>query len=380
MSVYLRKDSKDGTYSYEFQLQGRRFSGNTERTSKAEAKKVEKTRRHEAKLQLAKEAESQSENITFEIAASRYWVEIGQHHQNEKTTAWSMEWLRKVIGSDTLLKDIDSNKVAQLVAKRRNELIPRRKKPTKISPSTVNRTMTQPLRELLIRADKVWNANVAKIDWSEHLLKEPGERVREASPDEEKAIMEELERGYDVAVKFAFISGCRRMEIVGLTWDRVDFFSKAITVIGKGHKARIIPMSKAMFALLWAERDRHPESVFTYVAKRTSKRYKLVRGQRYALTESGLKTAMRRAIPNAGVTNFRFHDTRHTTATRVLRVSNLRVAQKLLGHEDIKTTTKYAHAMVEDIRNGLDAISPTESPTDNADISDKLLGDNKKSG
>ncbi|EHS52593.1 integrase family protein [Rhizobium sp. PDO1-076] len=53
---------------------------------------------------------------------------------------------------------------------------------------------------------------------------------------------------------------------------------------------------------------------------------------------------MLRAAPSAGVQSFRFHDTRHTTATRILRASNLKVTQRLLGHADIATTTKYAHA------------------------------------
>jgi hypothetical protein len=88
-----------------------------------------------------------------------------------------------------------------------------------------------------------------------------------------------------------------------------------------------------------------------------------VRGQRYPVTEAGLKTAMRRAVPKSGVTNFRFHDTRHTAATRVLRKSNLRVVQTLLGHSDVKTTTKYAHALKEDVRAALEAASTTESPT-----------------
>ncbi|NKX16254.1 hypothetical protein HGG75_11015 [Ochrobactrum pseudogrignonense] len=43
-----------------------------------------------------------------------------------------------------------------------------------------------------------------------------------------------------------------------------------------------------------------------------------------------------------------------------MRASNLRVAQKLLGHTDIKTTTKYAHAMMEDVRSAMDAMSATE--------------------
>ena len=34
----------------------------------------------------------------------------------------------------------------------------------------------------------------------------------------------------------------------------------------------------------------------------------------------------------------------------VLRQSNLRVVQNLLGHESMTTTTKYAHALTEDIR------------------------------
>ncbi|WP_374832748.1 tyrosine-type recombinase/integrase [Paenochrobactrum pullorum] len=93
----------------------------------------------------------------------------------------------------------------------------------------------------------------------------------------------------------------------------------------------------------------------------------------YPLTESGLKSAMRRAVKNSGVQNFRFHGIRHTTATRILRASNLRVAQKLLGHEDIKTTTKYAHALVEDIRNALHAISPTEIPAKDSASNNNIL-------
>ncbi|TIX70864.1 MAG: hypothetical protein E5V25_09225, partial [Mesorhizobium sp.] len=83
----------------------------------------------------------------------------------------------------------------------------------------------------------------------------------------------------------------------------------------------------------------------------------LIKGNRYPLTEAGLKIAMRRAVPKSGVKNFRFHDTRHTAATRVLRKSNLKVVQDLLGHEDIKTTTKYAHAMKEDVLNAMEAAS-----------------------
>lgn len=120
--------------------------------------------------------------------------------------------------------------------------------------------------------------------------------------------------------------------------------------------------------------------MFTYQAKRTVRRGDdvICRGQRYPLTESGLKTAMRRAVPNAGVTNFRFHDTRHTAATRVLRKSNLRVVQELLGHRDVATTTKYAHAVKEDVRAALEAATPTKSPTKDMGTDQKALNTLKK--
>lgn len=383
MSVYKRP-GKD-TYSYDFILRGRRFSGDTGATTKREAERIEESKRKVAQSQVAAEASFFADTMTFEVAASRWWLEVGQHHKNSDTTLVVLDWLKTHIGAKTQLEKVTDSIVAGLVARRRGERVKRKLKTGKfsegdfVSPSTVNRTCTQPLREIINRARKVWKVKVADIDFSKHILKEPQERVREANENEEAAILAELGEGYDKAVKFAFMSGCRRMEIVGLEWSRVDFFTRQFTVIGKGDKARTIPMSDAIYDLLWGEKDHNPDKVFTYVAQKTRKAEGLVMGTRYPVTESGLKSAMRRAVPKAGVDNFRFHDTRHTAATRVLRKSNLRVAQILLGHSDVKTTTKYAHALNEDIRAALNAASPTKIPTsDIIDEGKQLKGKEKK--
>jgi integrase len=317
--------------------------------------------------------------MTFGVAAARWWAEVGIHNnENGHATAErNLRWLIKSVGANTALRDIDDNVVARVVAKRRGERVKGKKDARHVSPATVNRTCTQPLREIILRAGKVWKASVGEIDFGKHMLKEPRERVREASVDEEAAILAELGEGYDAAVRFAFLSGCRRMEILGLEWPHVDFFSRRFTVTGKGNKIRTIPMSQAIYDLLWAEKDHHKTKVFTFVARRTLKPLKLVKGERYPLTESGLKSAMRRAVPAAKVSDFRFHDTRHTAATRTLRTSNLRVVQKLLGHSDVETTAKYAHALDEDIRSALDAAatkSPTKSPTSTIYTRRKILG------
>jgi integrase len=367
MSVYKRP-GKD-TYSYDFIVRGRRLSGDTGATTKREAERIEESIRKTAKSEVAAESSFFADTMTFEIASSRWWLEVGQHHKNRETTLAVLEWLKSHIGAKTPLEKVTDSIVAGLVARRRGERVKRRLKNGKFSEgdlvttSTVNRTCTQPLREIINRARKVWKVKVADVDFSKHMLKEPQERVREANEAEEASILAELGEGYDKAVRFAFLSGCRRMEIVGLEWSRVDFFTRQFIVIGKGDKLRTIPMSDAIYDLLWGEKDHHPEKVFTFVAQKTRKAEGLVRGMRYPVTESGLKSAMRRAVPRAGVENFRFHDTRHTAATRVLRKSNLRVAQILLGHSDVKTTTKYAHALNEDIRAALNAASPTQTPT-----------------
>ncbi|GGF24675.1 integrase [Youhaiella tibetensis] len=366
MSVYKRPGSK--TYSYDFQLNGHRFSGDTGATSKRKALEHQEVVRSEAKAS-AKSRPFAGRDIGFGEAAARYMVEVGQHHKNALTTLASMEWLEAAIGKATPISAVTDDLVARLVAKRRAEhrRVGNKNTPKKlVGPATVNRTMTEPLRKVMTRAARVWKVPVVPILWNEHFLTEPKERIREASIGEEAAVLGQLSAGYDVAMRFAFLNGCRRMEVVGLEWPRVDFFGRQFTVIGKGRKSRVIPMSDETFQLLWEERGRHETAVFTYVARRTDSRKKLVRGKRYPITEAGLREASRRAIRKAGVENLRFHDTRHTAATRVLRKSNMKVVQNLLGHERITTTEKYAHALAEDVRAALNAASPTKNPTKGA--------------
>jgi integrase len=89
-----------------------------------------------------------------------------------------------------------------------------------VSNATVNRTATVPLRAVMTRAKKTWKVPVADIDWRRQLLKEPKERVREASLDEERRLLAAMRNDYAPAVQFAILTGCRRMEIVDLVWSR----------------------------------------------------------------------------------------------------------------------------------------------------------------
>lgn len=360
MSVYRRAGAQ--TYSYDFRFKGRRFSGDTGKTAKREAQAQERLERERAREAVAIAAAFDAPS-TWELAASRYWLEVGQHHKNRETTLKNLDWLTNQIGRGTALIDITDNVVARLVARRRVEPSARqRKDPQPLSAATINRTVTQMLRKVLLRARDIWKVPIADIRWRAHILPEPRERVREASHAEETEIMARL-GSYADAVEFAFLSGCRRAEICGLKWTDVDFFGRQFTVTGKGDKRATLPMSDAIHALLWRIKDQHPEYVFSFVASRTRRELEQVRGKRYPIKVDRLSHVLKDAARDGGVTDFHLHDTRHTAATRVLRVSNLRVVQHLLRHEDIATTAKYAHAVTDDIRAALNAASPTQSAT-----------------
>ncbi|WP_342239144.1 tyrosine-type recombinase/integrase [Inquilinus sp. OTU3971] len=203
-------------------------------------------------------------------------------------------------------------------------------------------------------------------DWGQHLLEEPEERVREASYDEEDRIFASLRQDLHPIVRFAMIRGYRLGECRRLTWADVDFDRMEIRIIGKskrpGGKLRIVPMTRAMAALLRGCHGHHPVYVFTYICEkpRTSRDGTIVRrkGERYPIRRDGWLRLWGDALDHAGVTNFRLHDTRHTSATRGLWASgNLKAVQKQPGHADIKTTAKYAHVLVEDIREMMEAAS-----------------------
>ena len=76
-----------------------------------------------------------------------------------------------------------------------------------------------------------------------------------------------------------------------------------------------------MLALLANERGKHPTCVFTYECRRPRvKGVKVKReaGKRYPFSRDGWRRDWYAALAAAGIDDFRFHDGRHTAATRTL--------------------------------------------------------------
>ncbi|MBX3547288.1 MAG: tyrosine-type recombinase/integrase [Chelatococcus sp.] len=289
-----------------------------------------------------------------------------------------MEWLVDHFGASTLITDIDADKIARMIARRRAVKIHRDKDTRRlvetpadgVKNATVNRYATEPLRKLFVRARDVWGYTIKSTKWGDLLLPEPAERVREASPDEESAIMSALGEDYGRLFRFMMATGLRSQAAL-LAWTQVDLVNQIARVRNKAKNGQerwyAIPLVGAAIDILLECEGHHEAFVFTYAARRDIGRagedsYRKA-GNRYPITDSGFRTEWRRCVKDSGIApGFRRHDTRHTVGTRFLRATgNLKATQKLLGHSRVETTTRYAHVLIDDLRDGLLAIDKADA-------------------
>lgn len=382
MAVFKPTGSKN--YTYDFTISGRRFHGSTGKTEKRAAKEVERKAREAAKREIeqANAAAAQLKGdapLTFDMAAGKYWKEVGEFHAGADTTWTDLERLIGYFGGERTLASLRDSDINDLVAWRRGQYVKGNPKWGLVKPATVNRTTVDLLRKVFTRAKKKWNARFDhEPDWKEHRLKEAGERVRELKAAEEGKFVEHLGDGYRDLWRFALASGLRLAECF-LRWDQIDWDARTITVIQKGGRSHTIPLTNEMVAIISPQRGRHPVHVFTYVCQRSQKKFGLERGKRYPVSYEGMKTAWRRKREKVGALDMRFHDNRHTAATRLVRrTGNLKAAQKLLGHADISTTARfYAHVDMDDLRNLLEGgrpkvgTDPQENPQGSGEVEKK---------
>ena len=353
MSVYKPKNSP--YYHFDFKIRGLRFHGSTGTKNRRAAQRCEDRER-----QAIAEGRRERPTLTLSEAFKRYYEEVAQFHATAYHADYQLANLLAGLGSVTLA-DIDDGDVAKYVAKRRG----------KVSDSTANRE-TALLRRVFRHAKYNWKVDVGEMpDWRRHILTEPEGRVRELSSDEEAALMRALREDFRPLVEFALLSGVRLGNCRRLTWSDVDYGEGEIRFRVKsrkpGGKLHIVPIIAAMQVLLANQRGNHPIYVFTYECKRSVPNRATgggrVKGERYPFSQNGWRKAWAAALKDAEITDFRFHDLRHTTATRVMRATgNLKVVKELLGHADIATTDRYAHVTKDDVKRALEVTHNRNSP------------------
>tara|TARA_R110002020_G_scaffold467027_1_gene690165 strand:- start:1825 stop:2922 length:1098 start_codon:yes stop_codon:yes gene_type:complete len=350
MSIWKRPGQDK--WSYDFTVRGHRYSGNTGATTRREAERTEARLKDEARAEARKRAGQPTQGLTLGAAVSRYWLEVGEHHTNSDSTLHDLAWLERYFGKNRLLASLTNQDVAAMVAARRGD---------GVSPATVNRTATARLRAVITRARDVWDESAPRITWKNHMLRERQEVMRELSAEEEVALFAHLAPGYAELCRFSMLSGCRMAECLDLEWRLIDWHGEYIVITGKGDKTRHVPLSAALRALLWPLPRAHAR-VFTHRIRRGSIHHK--RGDIAPVEEEALNSHFARVCAKAKVIGFRFHDLRHTFATRFLRATgDMRALQLILGHSSIETTMRYAHVTAADAKRRMDAMSAAPMPT-----------------
>lgn len=299
--------------------------------------------------------------MTLGDACVRYYFEVAQYNAAPDTALADFERLEKLIGRKTKLHKITNDTIAKAVAKRRGQNV--KDTDRLVSNGTVNKSFTKRLSAILTRASKIWDIKTdKKVNCSSHLLREKQERVRELTTEEEQKIFAAMREDYQPFAYFLLYTGCRRAEALNLSWRDIDWRNNEFTITGKGDKTRTLHLPGHVAAVLRNQPKADQEHVFTYISQRGRDK-----GTRKPITASGYRAAFDNARTAAKIEDFRSHDFRHTAATRVLRApnNNIKVVQKMLGHSDIATTTRYAHIQKSDIVNAMESISPAKSPANN---------------
>lgn len=163
-------------------------------------------------------------------------------------------------------------------------------------------------------------------------------------------------RPRDVAIlELLYASGLRVSELSGLDVDALDRTERAVRVLGKGRKERIVPYGEQAARALetWlGTRGEQPGPLFTNV-----------RGRR--LTVRSIYTIVRRSARAAGITRpVSPHTLRHTFATHLLDGgADLRMIQELLGHSRLSTTQRYTHVAADQLMKVYDRTHPRAQPS-----------------
>ena len=162
------------------------------------------------------------------------------------------------------------------------------------------------------------------------------QKERILSPEEEKKLLALCPSHLRDAVIIALHTGMRQREILGLKWEWIDLTPGIITLPQtntKAKKMRRVPINSVVRTVLLERKLASGGSDYVFSSPK---------GIEHHL--NWVKHSFRTACKNAGIEGLRFHDLRHTAATRTVEGGvPLHAVAKLLGHSTVRITERYSH-------------------------------------
>lgn len=303
---YIRVPRDDGSGRYRVLVASESYKESKERLAKLKGRAVEG-------LEFPSRAAGRRR---FSELVSKYWELHGKKLRSH-TWAFYRKEIEKVFGNKRLA-EITTEAIQRFY----NELRDRH------SVSHANKHFTL-IRSIFSKA-KRW-----KLFYGENpcagvdVEREDNRRERVLSFEERGRLLScSHPRLYPVIV-FTLRMAMRKGEVLGITWENVDLDGNALYVLktksGKRKVLRFGPDTKALLM------DQEPDE-----KKRT--------GKVFRLPEISLRRYFKKALQTASISDFKFHDLRHCTASiAVERTKDMPAVKEVLGHSTMSQTERYKH-------------------------------------
>jgi integrase len=181
---------------------------------------------------------------------------------------------------------------------------------------------------------------------------EPDGRLRYLSgQDEADRLLQASDASLRPIVLTALHTGLRKGELLTLTWDAVDMTHGFIRLKqSKSGSARALPFNETLWTLFSTQRTR--QDVPWVFHNKTGNRWEDIRHFFDVACEA------------AGLSDFHFHDLRHTYASwLMMRGVPLATVSNLLGHTSPTMTLRYAHRSPKHLTS---AVRVLDSHSDNS--------------
>jgi integrase/recombinase XerC len=167
------------------------------------------------------------------------------------------------------------------------------------------------------------------------------------------------EKRIRAVIELLYSTGIRVSELAGITYEKVDFKSSLVTVLGKGNKERAVPIGRHCMVAIRDYVDSIPS-----VQKKGPKTPLFMNQEGEAISVRSIQRNIREfAVQTLGPIGLEVtpHTLRHSCATHLLsRGAGLREIQELLGHDSLVTTQKYTQVDTERLKASYRRSHPKE--------------------
>lgn len=244
---------------------------------------------------------------------------------------------------DVRLEEINAGLVRKYITKRRE---------AGRNPATINRELSFLKSVLyaaeydnLIASNPIRGRRVKKLE-------EAGGREKvilgiNLTDDDQRRLIDGAAPYFKPILEVALLTGMRRGEILKMKWKDINFRLGTIRIPAENSKTkreRFIPIDSNLIATLDSI-ERKGDCVFM--------------NDQTGIHRKRVEEAFKAACEKIGITTGRkaglvFHDLRHLAAYRLVKVTDIVTASKILGHSTIQMTMRYVHPTDADKREAIE--------------------------